>query len=429
LKLSMSKPGASASGSESRGLITRLMAGAVPAALSTAVLAFLPLIGRAFLTSEEYAYWALVATVGTVGLVFDFGAPALATRLTGMKSMGPRQTVSVALMSAAGSIVVGFLAAAVWPFYAQVSSLDARPEMIVLFIAVGFGSALRSVLTVYCAIALGRSQFLLRGVTLSVQALLQTAATAGLLAAGLSLWTFPVAQFVATIPVLIYVAIRLPFDMNTHLVPPVWPEVRRFVKSRGLASVMGLSFTQLDRWFVGLVASPVFVANYDLAARLASIPKMAVLTLGLSYVLESTRQKHNLVSVLQALRRLSLINFVILIVGYAGCVALILVLGGVFSVSVDMSFVIVFSALAIAGFANSMTAPGVMLLTGLGRPDFELRYLVPAFILAALVVSLGVWQGNEWVVTGGLTGGLAFGSILFLFRQKSYFRQSIGGAS
>jgi O-antigen/teichoic acid export membrane protein len=401
----------------------RLASGAMPAGIATGLLAGLPFLGRAFLPSPEYAVWALVSTIATVGLVFDFGAPALATRLAASKRLGRTHLATLLLLSSMASIVIGLLAALAWPWYVNLTSLPRLPDIPIMLIAVSVGSALRSCISVYCSVALGREQFAVRGVSLLGQAIAQCAVTALSLWMGFGIASLPIGQALSTIPVLTVIALRMKIGVmawDATESASVWKEVRTFFRARGIASAIGLSFTQLDRWIVGVVATPAVLADYDLAARVASIPKIAVLTLGLSYLLESARATNNISELQRLIRKLLSYNAAILILAFGVCGIALWIAQPVLLKSTTQYFVPLLLALCIVSFANSMTAPGVMVLSGLGRPQFELHYLVPAFVASVAFVIPSIMAGSTVLVVGSILVPLFGGSLFFLARQRSY---------
>jgi O-antigen/teichoic acid export membrane protein len=400
-------------------MLRRLAAGAIPAGLSTAVVAFLPFAGRFFLDDDMYAVWALLATVGTVGLVFDFGAPALATRVSAQSSVSRRQALGLAFMSASGSILVGVLASAFWPLYVKLTELPDVEHMQILLLAVGLGSGLRSVVTVGCGLALGQARFLIRGAMLLVQAIVQFLVTVALLAFGSALMSMVIGQFISALIALCIAGVSLRTEeLERPAAVNMRDEALKFLRARGVAAVIGLSFTQLDRWIVGVVATPSFLATYDIAARLASIPKIIVLTLGLSYLFEAARSSHSVKELASLLRKLVSVNAAILAASFAGCVLLILLWEYLEPGFASPTFVWLFVLLGVANFVNAMTAPGVMVLTGRGHPEVELFYLVPSVVLSSLAVIPALITGNVWAAAVGLSAPLTLGSLAFVVGQR-----------
>ena len=56
----------------------------------------------------------------------------------------------------------------------------------------------------------------------------------------------------------------------------VYAEMRRFVASKGIGSLVSIAVTQGDRWVLALLAPPEFVAVYDIAARFSGAIRAAV---------------------------------------------------------------------------------------------------------------------------------------------------------
>lgn len=399
--------------------LKRLAAGAIPAGISTAVVAVLPFAGRFFLDDNTYAIWALLATVGTVGLVFDFGAPALATRAAARSAVSRRQALGLSAMSASGSVLIGCVAAGVWPIYVSLTQLPEVPGMQLLLLAVAFGSGLRSIVTVGCGIALGQGRFVLRGVVLLTQAMLQIGITFLFLATGAGLISMIWGQLISAVVSVSIVGLSTGTIAGVESVAVgLRAEALRFLRARGVAALIGLSFTQLDRWIVGLVATPSFLATYDVASRLASIPKIIILTLGLSYVLEAARTSHTARELQALLRKLLIVNSVLLGLSFGGCALLVAVVERFQPGLVSPTFMWLFLMLGIVSFANSMTAPGVMVITGRGHPEMELTYLIPSFVVSLLALVPALMFGSVWAVALSLAIPLTIGSVWFVLAQN-----------
>ena len=382
-----------------------------------------PLLGRAYLDDVEYSCWALIATIGTVGLLVDMGAPSLAVRLATQNAATNRRVILMCAISAAPTVIIGVVAVLMWPQYMMISHLTAIPHMQLLLALAAIGGASRSALVIYASLALGAEDFKFRSFLLTVQALVNCGLVWLLLATGSGVVAYPLAAIVSSV-------ILLPpacmYWLRNRTRRHAWAdsgeslsfrsEILRFVYARGIGAILGLSLTQLDRWAIGLVGNSAFLSDYDLAARFAVIPKTALLTLGLGFVHEAARIRDG--NLMPLYRRLNIVTCVMLLIGALGATLFALLYFALVGVDPEKQYWILYLILIVAYSAHATTAPGVLILTGLGMPRYELYYLVPAFVCSLLSTVYFVIHRSDWGVAISISGSLAFASIVFALWVK-----------
>ena len=407
----------------SSGFVVRLFKSGAPAAISTTLALLLPILGRFYLNDEQYAAWALIATIATIGLLIDFGGPSLAVRIAGAGPISNKRLFVLGGLSGACSLIVGIAAALVWPVYSAHIALEPPVGMQAMLLLTGVGSALRSVLIVLAAIALGRERFVSRASNLLLQVAIQCGVAWTLLAAGVGVAAMPMSILASCIPLLpIYLYDFRAGERKHQCKEPAFAfgasridfmsEVKIFMAARGVASFISLAFTQVDRWLIALSADANFVANYDLAARIAVIPKTALLTLGLGFVHEAARLRlRNEVGAV--LRKAYIVSLIVVVAGSVGTLAVGYLAFRQFGDQGDPLFMLLLTLLISSNAAHAMTAPGVLIMTGLGKPQFELVYLVPAAITGTAAGGAAVMASSVWGTALAISGSLLLWSILF----------------
>lgn len=387
---------------KARSLSTRLMLGGLPAVVSAGLAAVVPLTGALFLSQDAYATWALVTTLSTIFLLFDFGAPALATKLAAEGSLNRHALVGVISLTATPPLVLGALAAAIWYPYANASGLSAYEPAVVIasILIVAVGCALRSAASVFAAISLGRRHYANRAMILVAGALASAVATVWALWAGIGLLALGlgvIANGVVGIALSMVLERRLD---ESGVDVAVARLIRRFFISKGAATLLGLVITQLDRWALGLAGDASLLATYDLATRVIQIPKIALLALLVGLVAEAATTSGS------ALRRLwsrsTGLTVAVFVAAQVVCLPTALFLSASSGVRGYWPLVV---GVAVAQLALTSTIPTTLILSGEGRPERELLYLVPTFLLvmggyvSGVMLNNGVLLATVWLVS------------------------------
>jgi O-antigen/teichoic acid export membrane protein len=397
----------------------KLLRGGAPALISSGVVAVVPLTGALFLSSSDYAVWALVSTLSTIFIIFDFGTTSLATKLAAERRLKRAFVAKLALITAIPPIVLGTAITFLWPLYSAASGITSAPDdrVMVLIAAVAVGTTLRSIGVVYAAIALGRENFGRRTAILLLGALAQAGATLIALGAGSGYWSLGigvlaggVVQFVVGL-----VVERKPDPVGDDL--DLAALLKRFVTVKGLATVLGLFATQLDRWALGLVAAPSLLASYDIAVRLATIPKIALIALAAGLISEGARSA----SLDSALRMLKNAQKVTALLYVASAVVTVtaswIMLNGR---EADWRVMMIIALVTVAQGVNVVTIAGTLLLTGVGHPEFELRYLVPLALLCAAAYGIAIATDVPEVLIIGWAIAMTVTSLIFVLKSPKY---------
>lgn len=411
-------------GRDGGSVIRRLLKGGLPAIASSGVVAVVPLSGVLFLDAKHYAVWALASTLSTVFVVFDFGTSALATKLAGSNSLSTKTMFHLLWISALPPAVLGVASILVWPVYARAAGLVYFPldEAILLLALVAIGTLFRSVGVLFAAIALGRGHFGKRSAVLIAGALVQLAVTMaglasdmGVMSLGAGIVAGGVVQ-AATATVLEALSPRAT-SQTVNAREIIW----RFVKSKGAITALGLCVTQFDRWAVGLVGDPGLLATYDVATRIATMPKIALIAIAAGLVAESARVT-SVDSLSELLRRSQRWNtFAVLVAGLAAGFVTFFVID--FGLDPTLTILVIVLA-GLAHSANGATIATSMILTGRGRPDLELRYVVPLAVTCIAAYALGVGLQSGAVLLGVWSLSMIAWSVWFVQRSRVYVREA-----
>jgi O-antigen/teichoic acid export membrane protein len=386
-----------------------------------------PLSGRFFLRTDDYAVWALISTVLTIGLVLDFGAPTLATRL-GVRGEATRSRILViCAVSASGTLLSGLASIAAWPLLTAniplaTSTVWTQYAVLVLVMT---GAGLRSVSAVLAAVALGQGKLRLRAVSIVLSALLQFTTTVVALVLGAGIWALAVGLLIGSIATLCYLWPKLTFSTADGAgAVPVRPLLFRFIRTKGIGTLAGLLVNQLDRWVLAIVASPAVLSSYDVAARLASAPKVLAIALAAGIAAQAVSPDETLEDFAAHLRRTTVLSAVVMIVVDA-LVALVLLGAELLGILATSSlFWMLFVLLATAHLVNGLTAAGTTALNALGKPQVELRYLVAVLCLAVVGYGMSLLLTDQYLPAIAVFVSLTFPGGLFVLRQRRLLKLS-----
>lgn len=408
-------------------VLRRLTRGGLPAVAANALNVATPLVAVLYLTPSDYAFWALAATLLTTLLVLDFGGAALTINHSAGRRLTARALYSAIAVTTVPALAISALCVVLWDAYASVSSIAVDPRSAKWSLAaVGLGAALRSTGVILASVALGREQFIRRALVLLSGSLVGVSTTVVLLALGAHSLALGCGAVAAGGTQVVVGAFRISLDGHASH-PPVHASgaALRFVRAKGLVAVLALFVSQFDRWVVGIVATPATLAAYDVAARLTSLPKIALITFMTGLVAETrrARERGGVSAVLRLARSaltMSGLTATVLVVPVAVCALLVV------DVDPDIA-VLVVVATALSNTVHALTIGPVMILTGLGRPEYELRYMAWLAAGVALSYGLGIVHHSAGLVIVG--GGLATvsASVWFVRRTTRHISAADGG--
>lgn len=384
-------------------LVGRLLKGGAGAFIASIALLMLPTVGAFFLEPSDYVLWALLATVITAAMVLDFGGGALVQHAVAAGVVTRKILLRAIALAAFGSLSVGVPATLLWEPVSSRLLAPTESAPIALILVSTVGSAMRSAIVVVAAKLLAERRFRRRAFVLIGQAVSQVLSTVVLLLLDTGLWALPLGLTLSTGPWLIaclFEALRnLPYDHPSAR----YISTGLFATSRGASAVISLVMTQGDRWILALVANAELIQAYDLAARFALMPKAVVTTFLVGLVGEGVHLKGAAAG--------ALLNRAISIAGRALGVLSALAVAGAFLVGYlvegRLSATYISIALAIVAWSaiHGLTAPVTLILTGRGRPDLELRYLIPCLVSTFAVWLAGYRLAEPYVLIFG--SGLA----------------------
>lgn len=411
------------------GMIRRLAQTGTPNVVASAIILVTPLAAAKLLSQSQYALWALASTVATIGLAVDFGAPGVVISDSALGNIRRVRFAQACLLTTAGSVLVSIIAALAW-LTTPVSRglpLAGFPGALLL-LTVGISTAARGVLVVQLSLLLAQGRFVRRGQLLFLQAIAQSAIVILLL----QYWRSP---FVLSVSGVASSAVAIWIG---------WPTSRRLIIkgrlgrrgevslklyawSRSSVSLLSLGLTQLDRWALALIATPGFLATYDVTARLASIPRFGALAVSSMLVVEGAQASSNRLDLKRRLNKANRILGTLVATGSAGVLALSLLLAK--SSAVSLASPVLLGGMLIWYGVNAMTAPVTLMAVGARLPHLELYYLVPCFLLTLGAWGIGIAMHRPLVavVMGGVV--LALSSIVFLATAGSRLLNSVERSS
>ncbi|MEO5832228.1 MAG: hypothetical protein ABJA16_10910 [Nakamurella sp.] len=403
----------------------QLLRGGLPTIFSSGVVAAVPIAGAIALDSADYAVWALGATLSTVFVILDFGVPSLAIKLSSEKRLDRGTLWRLMGLTATPPLVLCGLVSVAWPFYSAASGVGRASSGLVYltFGEIAVGTAMRSVGVLYASVALGRNRMLRRAMILIIGAVAQLVGTLVALALGAGFQSLGIGILCGgLVQVTVGIALERCADAGATRETEVQQLVRMFMKSKGIATLLGVTITQFDRWAVGLATSPTTLAVYDIATRFALIPKIALVALGAGLVAQSAQAGS-----LSATRALVLRSQKMAAVFYLGAgsvlggVAVVLLVGRGHPLTAVLLITI---AVTLGHGVNSLTIPAGYVLSGVGRPDFELRYLWPLAGICLSAYGLGIWTHDGTVLIALWSVAMIGLSWFFVRRSPRYVEES-----
>lgn len=421
-------------GSESAALASRMMRSALGPVVSVITLVALPLLGRLFLGDDAFAFWALLATVGTAAVVVDLGGPLHVAATLARPEADHAGALRRALCySVAGSGLVTLVALLAWVPYVELTRFEGVSAFagLAALAAMGGAAAIRSTGAVAAAAALAYEDFRLRTWVLAAQAVCTLAITLGLLVAGLGFWALPLGTAVGGgVPGVwgLFALHRRHPQLRHGEGMSVRGEARTLASVRLQVAALSLALTQADRWVVGAIGGPSLLAQYEVAWRLAVLPKLGVLALAVILIPDAARVRGEAQALIAAqARRATRVTAVLLMVGA-------LLTGGIAALAIPQLapsgtglVTGLFLLLLLGHCVHSLTAPGTMIANGLGRPRAEIGYLVLAFGVAMLGWTAAALLDLPLLATAAAVIGLVVGSTYFLL-TRPYLRDPGGQA-
>lgn len=395
-----------------------MVKGAVGPITSALPLFALPLAGAAFLPHGQFAIWSILASISTLALSVDFGGPAyLAGHLDPRNRSKPFMAATT--MSCGGTAVIGLISVCAWIPFSHTDaggsfSLVAGIGAIAMITA---GSALRSIVQLQAQVALFDRRFTLRNAILLTHGLTALAVALIALPVERSAWALPVAWLAAGLAgVAVGLLALRPLKDSPHEVWEVETESvasgRTYAWARTVAVAFRGFLMQADRWIVGAIGGPAILAAYEVAWRVAALPRFLAESLTFIVGLDSARVRASSPSELSG-RVTYCIRFslVILLLGSA-CSA---VFYKILPTALDKVELVwpAFVMLLIAHGAIAAAAPISFIGNGIGLPKIDLPFLALSVAVSAVAVVVANATGNVYAYIGGTSAGLVIGNLWF----------------
>lgn len=390
-----------------------------------------PLIGAVSLPSGQFAMWSILASISTMALSLDFGGPAyLAARLDPQTRSKP--FVAATAMTTVGTAAVGLLSLVAWvPFSrTEAASSFSFVDGAWAIAAITCGSALRSVVQLEAQVALFDRRFALRNTILLTHSVTALAVVLIALPATQTAWALPIAWFAAGFAGILVgaIALRAP-EKSTH---DDWRiETSRvapggtYVWARTLANALRAILLQADRWIVGAVGGPVVLATYEVAWRVAALPRFLAENLTFIIGLDAARVRASTPDEVGAQVSYS-IRFSLIVLGIMSTVAAAAyaLLPNVTGLHIAWA---TFVLLMISHAAVATAAPISFVGNGIGIPTIDLPYLSVSVGISIASAVVAYLAGDVYVFICGTTAALVIGNVWFWRYGLAAIRRATAG--
>lgn len=398
-------------------LIRRMMSAATGPMVSFVVLLALPLCGAALLPTEQFAIWTILSTITTVALSLDFGGVALTSARFG--TMSPTKLIVQASgLSSVGSLLVGTASVFLWMPYSETAAASAftYEEGLAAIALCTLAAVCRSTLAVLAQAALHLGQFGVRILLTAGQAFLCFGIALILLLLQPTAWALPIgwaaSSFVVLLIGLTWMTLRGAFRHAAMRATNTETSTFTFVWSRTLASLLGSAILQGDRWVVGAVAGPEFLAAYEVAWRVAVLPRFLVQNLAIAvsgdagHIYRTAPRK-----IRTLLSNSTLICFIVSILASV-CVSFFYfgVTSALGVATLPMVFFLLLGAFAVI----AITAPLSFLAVAIGLPGLDIAYLVLTTAVSAIAGTFALIFHSEQMFVVGNALAITIGAFWYL---------------
>ncbi len=394
--------------------------------LGLVVPAILPFVAAAVLSTTEFAMWALLSTVARAGQVFDLGATVYVQAHLARSLQRRRLVYRGLVASCTGAAAVGGLAfCTAWlgnfrGFGAQTDGL------LMLIVAVSLGSVLRSIAFVGATAALSRGWYSKRD-----RILLGSSGAFGVcglfgLWGGLGVWALPVGMLAGGVLGSTLAVGAILEQKNSSGASGALPKVGPYVRRRTLISGASALLQEGDRWVIGGIIGPEALAVYELATRIATLPRMFVLAASPVVVTRAAvLSKSSVGDLTAAYRGYRNLLAGLGAAGIAACLGMVFLLAKLGVVAPEV--VVVGSVLLGLQVLGLIDVPKTYFRQGLGDPSPETRRLSIGYTIWFALAVIGMGTGVEHLIVFAAPIGLAVGSAYFM--TESIVPQGLGFGS
>lgn len=398
-------------------LIRRMTSAATGPLVSFVVLLGLPLCGAALLPTEQFAIWTILSTITTVALSLDFGGVALTSARFG--TIAPAKLiVQASALSSIGSLIVGLASSLLWIPYSGTNAASAFGfhEGLGAIALCTVASVFRSTLAVLAQACLHLERPSARMFLTAGQAFLCFGIALFLLIVDPSAWALPVgwalSSFVVLIVGIVWMSLVGAFRHSGTRTKDRQTSTFTFVWSRTLASLLGSAILQGDRWVVGAIAGPEFLAAYEVAWRIAVLPRFLVQNLAIAV---SGDAGHIYRTAPRRIRSVLSSSTGICLVVSVLASALVAVLyfyltGPLGVISLPAVFYMLLGAFTLIG----ITSPLSFLAVAIGLPALDIAYLLVTAGISAIIASFSFAMSSELLFIAGNSFAIAVGALWYL---------------
>jgi O-antigen/teichoic acid export membrane protein len=397
-------------------LTLRMARAAAGPLVSSLALFALPLCGAIFLTSTEYAFWAILASVSTVALSLDFGGVSLLTARYFAERRGPLIVRATAL-SVAGSLLITIGSCLVWAlFYSHTALGSTVPELSALgaLATIGIAAALRSALMVIAQAALLSNSHRLRDFSTAGHAIIAAIVTIVVLIVMKSYWALPLGWLVAGVIVLLPAALwTRSMLQGESYTPNLHQEIRvgRYATLRTIATILGSVLFQCDRWIIGAIGGAQILAVYDITWRFANMPRFLSQNLATRIGADTAAMRS--ADIAHARRMLGATTSVLSIITVSASLAMAALYWGFTYFSHHGSNWVLFIAMCVAFGLVGMTAPLSTTGVAVGKGGIDLPNLTFCVALTCVFAIIAGQTNFVWLFVYGYLGTLSVGAAIY----------------
>lgn len=376
-----------------------MIRGATGPLLSFVALFALPLLGALTLDTNDFAFWALLASISTIALSLDFGGTALLTSRYHFASRIATH-IQASLLSVVGALIVGCVGVLAWVVLASTTfaGTTSVAEGILAIAAMSLAAAVRSVLLVIAQSSLLEGWISIRNLAMAGHAFGAVAITSVWLLVAPSYWALPMGWLLSG-------AILLPccviwFSVKARRSPHTIKGTHelnwvRFAMLRTVNTLVASAVLQGDRWIVALVGGPVWLALYEVAWRFAALPRTLVQALAIHVsadVAPMTSEHRD--EMTQLVRRSTTI---VAAVAVLGSIAVGVAYVAFTNLASQSSNITLFVLMVIAFSAMAVTSPLSIAGTTVGRAAIDLPYAGLALVGMLASATWAILDGNIWI--------------------------------
>ena len=400
------------------GLVAQMVKGAVGPLSSALPLFALPLVGATFLSSGQFAMWSILASISSMALSLDFGGPSyLASRLDPRNRTKP--FVHATTMTCLGTAAMAVLSICAWVPFSRTSAGGAFDFLagVGAITVISCGSALRSIVQLQAQMALFDGRFALRNVILLGHSITALVVAVAVLVSERTAWALPIGWLAAggTGALIGSLVFRRPANsLNADWAVETCSVASggTYAWARTVATVFRGFLMQADRWIVGAIGGPAVLAAYEVAWRIAAMPRFLAENLTWVVGLDAARVRASSPQEISA-RVSYCIRFTLtILITFSTAAALFYaLLPNITGVEIAWPF---FFLLLVGHGALATGAPVSFVGNGIGIPTIDLPYLTLSVVMSTASAALAFITNDVYLFIGGTVAAILIGNLWFV---------------